>query len=78
MLKTFDWEQAKKQHRDETYNYLRSVFNKNITEEQFAKEYSELPRINASTKTRSPKQARKQYRNLKKNFRFFELKEEKS
>ncbi len=76
MYQKFDWEYAKKIRSKETYEYLLSVYDKPLSEDEFVKQYSELPRNKAhASKTRSPSSARQNYRNLKYKFGFFQPKE---
>ena len=72
MKKQFDWDICKSQRSPETYNFLKSNFNKAVSEDQFVEEMSKLPRnkLHASG-TRSPSALRTNYKRLKEQFGFF-------
>lgn len=65
-LTRFDWKHAETRHRPETIEFLKSVFNKPISEEEFVKRYKSLP-----GSKRQPSKATTLYSNLKARFGFF-------
>lgn len=71
-LKVFDWEGARKFHTKESCDFLEKVYNTPISEDDFVRGYSSLPRTkkNAS-RCRCPSVARSIYKRLKIKFGFF-------
>jgi hypothetical protein len=69
----FDWEKAKEGHSTVTYEFLREWHDKDISEEEFVRQYSSLSRegkLHAGV-MRAPSAARHTYRHLQKKFGFF-------
>lgn len=74
MKKPWDWEQTEKIHHPTTTAYLRTVYQTDISEEDFVAGYTKLPRdvyARKATNHRSPHRARYVYRRLKSNYQFF-------
>ncbi len=69
-IKEFDWENAKEHKHRMEFNFLRKVYNKKISEEDFLIGWEKLrPYINKNH--RSPSYGRAQYRKLRDIFGFF-------
>ena len=77
-MKTFDWEFSATQHKPESIALLKEYHDKKLSEEEFVKLWTALPRIGGKNKTgnrnnsrRTPSFARRQYHSLKERFGFF-------
>lgn len=72
-MKTFDWEYKFGQTKNITkWEWVKSVQNKPITEEEFVAVFSAQPRYGRRPhKKYSPSNSRMVYRKLKANFGFF-------
>jgi len=69
-MKTFDWGLAHESHSHIVVDYLRTVYDKPITEEEFVRGFCSLLKSTPKSK-RSPSVAKIQYRRLKTTFGFF-------
>ena len=70
-MKNFDWDFAKNSygHLDTTVDWLKSVHDKPLTEEEFINQYKSLPKRKGSD--RSPHKLKQRYKHLKEVFGFF-------
>ncbi len=72
MFKVFDWDYAygNNSHSSIVLDYIKSVYQTAISEEEFVKGYTALPK-STSKSIRTPSRAKDQYRKLKEVFGFF-------